>query len=138
MKLHGQTIQRENIMNTQWLAKVADLLEQHHDNGVRFDLRDWIDYDAEDDIDAWCGTKACACGLAASDPEFIKAGFTLSGRMIIFNGNLNWTAVKEFFDLDYKDAQYLFSDNSYPDKDKQSDAGARVVAKRIREFIASK
>jgi hypothetical protein len=108
-----------------WLEYMALKLELHHDNGTRFDLGLWITDTAREDD--WCGTKGCACGLATLDPTFTNAGFPKY---------LNWVEVHKFFKISYKQAEWLFSAESYKGET-YGDKAARKVARRIREFIAS-
>jgi hypothetical protein len=119
-----------------WFEYMALMLELHHDNGVRFDLGRWINYDARDD-DGWCGTKACACGLASINPTFNQAGFKRlyeNSFRFTFENKEGWGAVTAFFKITMLQAEYLFAAWSYKGKTK-GDEAARNVARRIREFI---
>ena len=137
-------------MATNYLLKLAALLEKHRDNGVRFDLSKWYQksywphlrvgdplYKKDPD---WCGTQACACGLAALNPAFKKAGFREENSVIIFTDPVDgyeyeaWAAVRHFFGIEYDEAEYLFSSASYTGKTYGA-AAARKVAKRIRAFV---
>ena len=113
-----------------WFEYLALKLELHHDNGIRFDLDQWVEdksYGMGDDgKDQWCGTKGCACGLATLDPTFQQAGFLVA----------HWITVMEFFEITEQQALYLFSAEYYTGT-KTGNAAARKVAKRIREFIAA-
>lgn len=122
-------------MATNYLLKLAALLEKHRDNGVRFDLSVWYEKDPD-----WCGTKGCACGLAALNPAFKKAGFREENSVITFTDPVDgyeyedWAAVRHFFGIGYVASEYLFSSGSYTGK-MYGDAAARKVAKRIRAFV---
>ncbi len=119
-----------------WFEYMALMLELHHDNGVRFDLRSWVSLDADDPHGAadWCGTKGCACGLASFNPTFQQAGFTNNAYEVTFDEFDGWDAVREFFRVSQKQAEYLFSASSYRGQT-YGDRGARAVARRIRKFI---
>ena len=66
---------------TRYLAILANALEKHHDNGVRFDLGCWFErrYDVDHN---WCGSEACAVGLAMSIPEFNRKGLGIAGNCV--------------------------------------------------------
>ena len=108
-----------------WFEYMALKLELHHDNGTRFDLGNWITDEAYDGD--WCGTKGCACGLATLDPTFTNAGFPKY---------LMWEDVVNFFNISYRQAEWLFHSDSYRGET-YGDKAARKVARRIRKFIAS-
>lgn len=120
-----------------WFEYMALMLELHHDNGTRFDLEGWIDPKAQDG--EWCGTKGCACGLAALNPTFQAAGVGLpypGEYRFVYGGLSGWPAVKAFFGINGRQAEYLFYAPSYKGKTYGNEA-ARKVARRIRSFIAS-
>ena len=123
-------------MNKERLLKLAALLDKHRDNGVRFDLADWRVEGKEKD---WCGTKACAVGLACTHPEFVSDGLGLQSSNgfapTYQNGDYSgWDAVQEFFDLDWDSSWWLFAASEYKGKT-YGNAAARKVAKRIRQFV---
>lgn len=67
------------------------------------------------DLGYWdCGTTACAVGWACRDEQFNKQGLTVGAadtyrEVPRFSGLARWDAVEAFFDLDYDQAQHLFS-----------------------------
>lgn len=116
-------------MNVERLLKLAD-----HLGTVpleRFDMFSWK-----------CGTLACAVGHACSIPEFQNAGLHLHRRSglnfstvaPVFGDYDGWGAVHLFFDLNIRDADFLFSENEYPEQ-ARTPAG---VADRIREFVVER
>jgi hypothetical protein len=77
-----------------------------------------------------CGTAACACGWAGSDPWFQERGFYCGpGLGIFYKCSSDFNAVAKFFDIDYYTSRYLFYPNSMYD---QTPNG---VAMRIREVV---
>ena len=93
-----------------------------------------------------CGTSACAVGWAASDPQFNEEGFELDkhceGPLAIFmftpwyEGIGGWSAVENFFGIDFDHAQYLFSDEAYSIVDSNERITKEQVIQRIEEFVA--
>jgi hypothetical protein len=90
----------------------------------KFDISDWH-----------CGTTACAVGHACVSPVFNEQGLELSvwdgPKFGEFDG---WSAVREFFELNTVDANYLF------DMDKYIQGPLTLagdVADRIEAFIAA-
>src|SRR5690348_14932373 len=100
-------------MNKQRLKTLRDaLIKYAGDTGnLRFDLREWTfipdEYDGEDGTVVvrgamrsrnYCGTTACAIGLAASLPEFNRAGFSIGQygniRSPMFRDLGHWEAVR--------------------------------------------
>ncbi len=87
-----------------------------------------------------CGTTACACGWAGTDPWFRRRGFKTDkyrksshgynvfyrekGR--IFEG---MEATRKFFGLNFETSSYLFIRSSYENGSK------RVVIRRLKSFI---
>lgn len=120
-------------MNKERLLHLADLLDAHHDNGVRFDLLDWHYRNAREQ--EWCGTKACAVGLACLDPKFNAEGLKLDGSAPYFKHQSGWWAVKTFFDLGEGEDKHLFWHRAYKETPK-GDAGAKEVANRIRQVVS--
>jgi hypothetical protein len=75
-----------------------------------------------------CGTAACACGWAGSDPWFRRRGFYTVYNSIKYNGDMDFSAAEKFFKISYDVADKLFShseDNKTP----------KQVAKNIRKYI---
>lgn len=77
----------------------------------------------------FCGTTACACGLAATIPAFRRAGLRMStppaddtadGAGLKFAGLGGWSAIGAFFDIDWCDANELFHENCYENEDRKN------------------
>jgi hypothetical protein len=87
-----------------------------------------------------CGFAACAVGWACTIPAFQKAGliFDVEDRVPRFEGERNWFAVAEFFDLEMNQAHRLFMDGHYRTKagTVRKHVKPQEVAARIRELIA--
>jgi hypothetical protein len=125
-------------MQKKRLLRLAELLEAHRDNGTRFDLSLWRRDYAGDGEDEWCGTKACAVGLACVDPKFKRAGLAWSSPFAApkYKERIGWDAVVSFFGLEnLQEASYLFEKGSY-NGDMTGNVAARKVAKRIRAVVA--
>lgn len=128
-----------NKTQKKYLALLASMLELHHDNEIRFNLASWRHENAE--ADNWCGTTACACGLAAITPTFMQAGLGVSGSNVLTytkNGvveAVNWCAVMQFFGVSEQAALWLFSVETHA-QNWRGDKAARAVAKRIHSYLA--
>lgn len=139
-------------MNKRRLLKLALLLEADAKKrkGLQFDLGTWgLSY--EGGMAVSCNTKACAMGLAALSGAFKRDGLTyevvprfiedptLGSRInISFNGRgLPINAAKRLFEITAPQAEWLFLPDSYEDCP-VSKKGERIVAKRIRDFVAGK
>ena len=131
-------------MNKRRLLKLADLLEADakNKNGIKFNLKTWGDVRNEASPLS-CGTTACALGLAALSGKFRRAGLGYH----IAHGGLQITsmgssgeigAAMEVFDLYFREALWLFLPFAYGRLPKTKAAGERIVAKRIRDFVAAK
>ena len=95
--------------------------------GRRFDMEQWMH----------CGTVGCIAGWSAANPWFNREGLKLSspdwyGRSdVVFidpktrNRLLDWKAVRKFFGLNHRDAEYLFGNSLIK----------RAVLARIRAFV---
>ncbi len=137
-------------MNKKRLLKLADLLEADAKNkkGIKFDLGEWGTVsDPEKPLS--CGTIGCAMGLAAVSGAFKRAG--LSYKLDSFNhvdieffsATQNTTggfsSAAYLFDIKFDEALELFDPDHYPPRSKiDGAAGERMVAKRIRAFVAGK
>ena len=90
-----------------------------------FDMETW-----------WCGTAGCAIGHACSLPSWRRAGMRLTptGRMpwehseVTFAGHENVDAVAEFLQIDYFDADMLFTKHKGHETPRQ-------VARHIESFL---
>lgn len=123
------------ILNRERLTRLATKLLAHHDNGVRFNLRRWVLKDCYEP--SWCGTSACAVGLACLDPEFNAEGLVLGGEFPRFLHHVGWEAVNAFFGLTYQQSEHLFYIGAYPLSKQTGEVAARAVAARIMALVAS-
>jgi hypothetical protein len=141
-------------MNKQRLLALATELEKPV-LPLPFDMRDWYGegYAFMDELEdgapvsedtaKHCGTSACAVGLACLMPEFQKQGLgttgvtpvvsTIDGEEIA-NG---WGAVIFFFDIDMRNAHYLFDPDYYTTEEDPENITPKMVATRIREVVAA-
>jgi hypothetical protein len=128
-------------MHIKRLTRLAGILEDHADNGVRFDLTQWLDVDAIEcgGRKEWCGTKACAVGLALLDKSFRRQGLSVDSGYFHaqpeFDGATGFTAVQVFFGITRDDVDMLFMPESYAGKI-EGNTAARKVARRIRQYVA--
>lgn len=151
-------------MQKQRLLKLADALEANAKNkkGVKFDLRAWgykadgattdrfgdlmieNSFKTKEEVKLDCHTAACAVGYAAISGLFKRQGlgFAIHGGETIepifkkgFRRKYGWDAVMTLFDIEYDDAEYLFSADSYNEDEQTEAKGERAVAKRIREYV---
>lgn len=118
-------------MNVKRLTILRDaLIAYAKDQGnLQFNLGTWTDIPAEyHDHDPnrvlkraraganYCGTAACACGLATTIPSFRRAGLRLDRYGDIYNeltGRESLYAVQKFFDITNEDAAELFLGSRY-------------------------
>ncbi len=138
-------------MNKRRLLKLAEFLEKVPRK--RFDYASWVGDDWGGKQDLSCGTTACAMGWACTIPSFRKAGLKLKNSLLdgtslrtayytsnvpYFNGFEGFDAAALFFDIDLRDARYLFGEpNHTPFKD-TSEVTPKQVAKLIRKFVEGK
>jgi hypothetical protein len=138
-------------MNKQRLLKLADLLKADAKNkkGLKFDLStvgessDWLDGEEfRPGVD--CGTTACAMGLAAVSGAFKRAGLsyrvdddqintTMNGRRVGYD-----RAAMRLFGISLGEADFLFTPSYYFGQEIRGAVGERLVARRIRDFVAGK
>jgi hypothetical protein len=93
-----------------------------------------------------CGTVACACGFAAQLPSFNVEGLCIGSlynypggdTAIQYKDKYNWAAIKEFFGLTMDEAQWLFSETSYSNRNSSTRTTPEDVAKRIKEFLLTR
>lgn len=135
-------------MHKERLLKLADLLEADAANtaGIKFDLGCWAAPSDEDRpwegkvVPVSCDTTACAVGLACISGAFQAEGlgFKIEYEALspVFGELAEWKAVKSFFGISGLQAEYLFMDTSYDDEPTEGADGERVVAQRIRDFVA--
>jgi hypothetical protein len=126
------------------LLKVAD------DSGnLQFDLAMWArfpeEYAGRDPVAVvegalaganYCGTTACACGIAATIPSFKRDGLGLrpegNQARIYFGSAVNADAAAEFFEISYELAIWLFEPSRYPKCQRRS---PRIVVERIERVL---
>lgn len=71
----------------------------------------------------YCGTAACACGLAMTIPALRREGLKSRPSSItqnpvpIYGDAASWDAIRTFFDIPMSDALELFSYNYYDASD---------------------
>lgn len=130
------------MANIERLQKLHDLLgnlktEFPH---MKFDINDWSK------PDDGCGTAACAVGFACIHPWFNEQGLIPVGTKhdwwpaldpTIFPGYPSgaleaWVAIRAFFELDHRTAEYLFSGYRYRE---DVDVTPEMVQARIMEVI---
>lgn len=147
---------------TRYLAILARLLETFHENGNRFDLGHWCQFE-EDDGGNRCGTSACAVGWAMQHPELNRKGFGMTqsevpcvfrGPAPTFSSSMDycqkkvivaqcrdtnvregWNSVLWFFGLSYNEALWLFDVTYYGWAQTTGVEGAANVAARIRRLL---
>lgn len=121
------------------LLRLADFLE-----GLKpkeFDIDSFVDRPGKDGRVGSCGTVACACGWAATIPEFRRAGLRINQTLvygiyfITYKGMEDGLAAEEFFGLTYDEFSHLFTRKGYYIRNKVT---PKRVAKRIRNFVAGK
>lgn len=141
-----QRTRRGIEMNKKRLLKLADLLEADAKNekGIKFDLSTWGRAD-EGVPTISCGTTACAIGLAVVSGAFKRAGLSNmyedgSDRICPqFEGTWGFEAAGKLFGIPTRHAEFLFSEDYYPrSRPATGAAGERLVANRIRDFVAGK
>jgi hypothetical protein len=132
------------VVGRRRLLKLADLLEADAKNkkGIRFDLGTW-GWAENTNNPVSCGTTACAMGLAVASGAFTRAGLLppgSNGKLIPRVGKaMGFQAAQKLFHIKDDEADYLFSDSSYPLHIPTTEAaGERAVAKRIRRFVVGK
>lgn len=133
------------------LAHLATVLRTKELNNLDFNLHVWIEtpdrYKGEVskkeaatralEGENFCGTSACAVGLACLLPEFQAEGLMFYSYPVYRTERgyfENWEAVRKFFDLDEEDTERLFMasyyDTLHPTREQ--------VADRIEELLARK
>lgn len=133
-------------MNVERLNILKKALLKHEDNGIRFDMDRWFVENCKDKN--WCGTQACAMGLASTLAEFKKEGLrehfgTIEFHYFDFTKNVDFQvtvydyhAAAKLFDISLDDAKYLFCPVFYK-KHQKGNKGAKTVARRIAQYINS-
>lgn len=159
-----------NVEALRRLAELLENVQRHQDLSQKrvFDLSCWLNDDSYlttqvDETEAVlkappearvetlfssCGTTACAAGFAGLDPWFISQGFSIDKHTqplyVDPEGNKfhGWDAIYEFFELDYGQAQHLFSEYTYRDADWDDPMPEPVepheVVDRIRTLILTR
>lgn len=116
---------------------------------LKFDLAMWAvvpsAYIEDDPVDVvagalagenYCGTTACACGIAATIPSFKRDGLSLhpDGRVarLHYQGDSNASAAAAFFEIPFDLSIWLFEPTRYPRRQRRN---AVAVAKRIGRVL---
>lgn len=117
-------------MNVKRLTMLRDALIEHAKNpgNLEFDLVCWslcaFEYETADQNEVvaaarkgenFCGTTACACGLATTVPALRKAGMVLDSNGDLVGG---FATVEAVFDLSREDSYELFIDTYYEHRDR--------------------
>lgn len=141
-------------MNKRRLLKLAELLESDAKKrkGIKFDLTEWGTIN-DPKAPISCGTTACAMGLAALSGAFAGEGLKYSlshhGTLYISLGGKagyadgGFSSAATLFEISGPEADWLFDYPSYAGAfgvmpKVTGAAGERMVAKRIRDFVAGK
>ncbi len=142
-------------MNKRRLKTLRNALEAYNERrkNLRFDLARWamIDfkYAHEDPAKVvkaamegknYCGTTACACGVAAAIPSFRRAGLRLvrnsefGDLVLAYLGEQDGEAAMAFFDINRDTMMDLFWPSEYPIQDRRRPL---AVVKKIDELLGS-
>lgn len=131
-------------MNKRRLLKLADLLEKDAKNkkGIKFDL-DTFGKVEDSGKRLSCETTACAIGLAALSGAFRRQGLSAQidydGLVTVIYDNLeDFEAAAALFELSAAASHWLFHPSKYQGRVQVGSVGERVVAKRIRDFVAGR
>ncbi len=86
-----------------------------------------------------CGTTACACGWAGTDPWFRRRGFKTEKYLRPLHGNVFYRekgrmfegmeAARKFFGIDFRTSTQLFV------HEEGKDGSKRTVIRRLKSFI---
>lgn len=137
-------------MKADLLLKLADMLDANADNkdGVEFDLGVvvHVKHSLENREITSCGTQACAMGLAIISGQFegltyevLTDEFDEDNVTIKVIYEERWSRydsiAEEMFNLNHKQVDFLFDPACYS-RDMRGAEDERIVAKRIRRFVA--
>ena len=114
-------------MTIERLDNVVRVLQQVIRKKRRFDIYKWTSAPTLQELHS-CGTSACAIGYAAMDPWFNRRGLKFKrgsglGGSWIGEATLSYKdfgefhSVLQFFGLSFKDAEQLFTEDGYGDKE---------------------
>lgn len=132
------------------LATLSARLRRGEFGNIKFDLSCWFDTEPEylDHAPShvaeqalagnnYCGTAACAVGLACVLPELREEGLRFHNNSPTpkFERWLAWDAVQMFFDLSAREADLLFGTTSYHPKHRTNPI---AVADRIDELLTKR
>lgn len=134
---NAERLKRLELLNTM-------LMEHDHIfSKVKFDIDVW-NVSGEENINnvyhrvvlkksgEICGTAACALGSAALYEPFMKMGLRIGYyNAPLYDENSEFDAGAEFFGINGRESEYLFSPSEYD----QRKVTPRTVAKRVRELI---
>ena len=83
-----------------------------------------------------CGTTACACGWAGTDPWFRRRGFRTGkfgtgrhGYSVFYREFEGMEATRKFFGIDFGTSRHLFL------HEEGKDGSKRAVIRRLKSFI---
>jgi len=116
-----------NQVHRNRLLKLATIVESVP--ACQFDMHLWM---RDEENGESCGSVGCALGWAAASSQF--RGLTLERNTPVCEGRKGFSAAAIYFGLDYEDTDALFASTSYTANHPQR----RIVAKRIRDLVASK
>jgi hypothetical protein len=138
-------------MKVERLKKLRKALVAYNKNrkNLGFNLTTWAAmdfiYESEDptkvvqaarDGKNYCGTTACACGIATTVPEFRRAGLKIirtdCGAELSYRGKREFDAAESFFGLSDLEAEHLFYAYSYPESQRKS---PMAVVRRIDKML---
>jgi hypothetical protein len=150
-------IQQEELMKTELLLKLADMLEADavKTDGLTFNMSMWAEptnkvgvcgekfLEGIQTIPISCGTSGCAMGLAALSGQFPGLGWRLWGKdnefIPVFEDGSGreregFEAAMDTFGLSYAQTIHLFDPSSYINT--RGAAAENEVADRIRDMVA--
>jgi hypothetical protein len=131
------------MMKRKRLEHLIKVLEKHNGDELQMDY--W--YRQDDDMPygkeikkVRCGYQACALGTAAMDRTFREEGLHLMSTGgpwadVRYRGRSSFGAAREFFDIAYLTARYLFDPCYYRQGDFTDGAAAYEVINRIQILL---
>lgn len=115
-------------MNIEALKQLDRVLAEVEAKGLPFDINNWGEPD--------CRTTACAIGWAMRDPWFREHGlFPKASGTPFFNGEVSFSALSDFFQIELEVSHSLFWPEAYSIAD-ETDISA--VRRRIALLLAGK
>jgi hypothetical protein len=110
-------------MNARYLLLLADYLEKSV-SATLLNMKEWRDFQ-----ELGCG---CAAFHAGKIPALVAAGYSCR-RFPQFRHAGGYTALRDFFEIDSEQTEFLFSSTAY-----DRNPTPEQVAARIRNFVKSK